>query len=500
MQPFGLLSDNRYSSDDPRFALNYAGGGVTGETPTNADALGRLAYGLTNLGGVQDAAGLLGGPSLRENVSGGNYLDAAMQGVGVLPVVGGVAKGLLGAGALYKAAKMGAPEIKAALDPSVVRMFLGPGAKTADKAALAEAEALHSSGASREDIIDKTGWFKGVDGNWRFEVPDNNSVFMQDNMPKPPNRLELAERYFTENGVPATKLSTGQFPDLDKAAWAHADRIIASSTPTSAFSDVLQHRGLFDNYDGVGDYRVAPELTAGVGGSFDRGSKRLTLYNDRLLGESNAAMADRKRSTLLHEGQHTVQEIEDFARGGSPNDPSLAAVIDESKISDWRKTYKENADFARDVDLYNSNQHNYAISASNRLYSDNYAPRLQELAKKFSELPRGQSEEKQSIRDAMTAIQKEYDIERRQKFPIVQAVEEANANWMAKKGLSLFEPQNNVLEPREAYRRLAGEVEARTTQKRMDMTADERKARYPWLDYDVPEDQQIVRFRGLLGP
>lgn len=47
---------------------------------------------------------------------------------------------------------------------------------------------------------------------------------------------------------------------------------------------------------------------------------------------------------------------------------------------------------------------------------------------------------------------------------------------------------------RRLYNRLAGEVDARTVQKRMDMTADERRARPPWQDYDVPEDQQIVRF------
>jgi hypothetical protein len=88
MQPFGLLSDNRYSSDDPRFALNYAGGGVTGQTPTNADAIGRLAYGLTNLGGVQDAAGLLGGPSVAENIKRGNNLDASLQMLAALPMVG----------------------------------------------------------------------------------------------------------------------------------------------------------------------------------------------------------------------------------------------------------------------------------------------------------------------------------------------------------------------------------------------------------------------------
>jgi hypothetical protein len=45
----------------------------------------------------------------------------------------------------------------------------------------------------------------------------------------------------------------------------------------------------------------------------------------------------------------------------------------------------------------------------------------------------------------------------------------------------------------DTYKRLAGEVEARAVQTRMDMTPDQRRARPPWLDYDVPEDQQIVR-------
>jgi len=46
-----------------------------------------------------------------------------------------------------------------------------------------------------------------------------------------------------------------------------------------------------------------------------------------------------------------------------------------------------------------------------------------------------------------------------------------------------------------AVYRSAPEVEARTVEKRMDMTAAERRARPFWYDYDVPEDQQIVRFR-----
>ena len=47
------------------------------------------------------------------------------------------------------------------------------------------------------------------------------------------------------------------------------------------------------------------------------------------------------------------------------------------------------------------------------------------------------------------------------------------------------------------YRRLSGEAEARTVQKRMDLTPEQRAARPPWLDYDVPESQQIVRMKNL---
>ena len=44
------------------------------------------------------------------------------------------------------------------------------------------------------------------------------------------------------------------------------------------------------------------------------------------------------------------------------------------------------------------------------------------------------------------------------------------------------------------YAKLAGEVEARTVQKRANMTAAERAARPPWMDYDIPERAQIIEF------
>jgi len=46
------------------------------------------------------------------------------------------------------------------------------GAKELGIGGLAEAEAMEKSGAGREEIWRKTGWWRGKDGQWRIELPD----------------------------------------------------------------------------------------------------------------------------------------------------------------------------------------------------------------------------------------------------------------------------------------------------------------------------------------
>jgi len=48
------------------------------------------------------------------------------------------------------------------------------------------------------------------------------------------------------------------------------------------------------------------------------------------------------------------------------------------------------------------------------------------------------------------------------------------------------------------YRRLAGEVEARDVQARMDMTTSQRRAQEPYVSQGIPTERMIVRRRGLL--
>ena len=51
--------------------------------------------------------------------------------------------------------------------------FAGEKALTADKDTLKQAKKLEKQGKNRDEIYQATGWFKGKDNRWRFEIPDN---------------------------------------------------------------------------------------------------------------------------------------------------------------------------------------------------------------------------------------------------------------------------------------------------------------------------------------
>ena len=46
---------------------------------------------------------------------------------------------------------------------------------------------------------------------------------------------------------------------------------------------------------------------------------------------------------------------------------------------------------------------------------------------------------------------------------------------------------------KDAYKRLAGEAEARATQARINMTPEQRRAMFPEKSYDVPLNELIIR-------
>ena len=171
--------------------------------------------------------------------------------------------------------------------------FAGVNAKTADKAALARAQNMEAEGASRNDIWDETGWFKGVDGKWRFEIDDS--------------------------GATLTGSKSGFLGKTNPAS----ERLLGDGRP------VMEHSALYDAYP---DLIGAHASISGKGGTYIPSSK----YNDEMI----RAGAEDPRSIMLHEaGGHGVQEREGFARGGSMND--VAASLAERKYLDLAKQSEE---------------------------------------------------------------------------------------------------------------------------------------------------------------
>jgi hypothetical protein len=103
--------------------------------------------------------------------------------------------------------------VHSALTGQPLASFAGEKARTADHEALAKAKGMEAAGKPREDIWRDTGWFKGVDGKWRFEIDDSTATLNETG--KRRNTLEDAvshkdffDAYPTHKGARGLNLST----------------------------------------------------------------------------------------------------------------------------------------------------------------------------------------------------------------------------------------------------------------------------------------------------
>ena len=56
-------------------------------------------------------------------------------------------------------------------------VFAGQEARNADLGALALARQAEAQGLPNKQIWENTGWFKDVDGHWKWEIPDSSAAF-----------------------------------------------------------------------------------------------------------------------------------------------------------------------------------------------------------------------------------------------------------------------------------------------------------------------------------
>lgn len=153
-------------------------------------------------------------------------------------------------------------------------MFFGPGAMTADKDALLTAIGMDAAKRSREDIWKNTGWFRGTDNKWRFEVPDTEA------------KLAGIREY------PQGSFASEFIHPRYEAAYG-------GRTEEPGF------RGMWSPEKAVrGEYRAAS------------GSPSEPRYVFPYISAEGPS-AEATRSAALHEYQHHVQQMEGFSPGGN---------------------------------------------------------------------------------------------------------------------------------------------------------------------------------------
>lgn len=321
--------------------------------------------------------------------------------------------------------------------PGAVGIFGGRLAKTADHAALARAEEMAAKGAPREQIWNETGWFQGADQKWRFEIPDDAAKAGRDVLSRSASHPEVYEGRFG-TAVDHPDLAAA-YPDLSNMRVAtHWAEDGGSFTPSGGVSIGTN----------VPENRAFLSRPSRIDGAPNIESPRYAKFGD--IG------GDTERGVALHEAQHAIQDVEGTARGGNPSNAMRVA---------------EAAERARFNELSRGLQD---LMATNPEVGEKFRARNRAvIAKDYDTLDRLDAE---LYADPVGAKIMELDWERSKLAG------------------------NRPADGRDAYERLAGEVEARNVQTRMNMTPEERRAKPPWLTEDVPADQQIVRFGSLSGP
>ena len=172
-----------------------------------------------------------------------------------------------------------------------INSFAGEKALNASANKLSKAKAMLEKGEDEVKIWQSTGWYKDKDGAWKFEIDDNPAKIKNQN----------------------------------------ADKL----------GDLLEHKELFKAYPELKDIKIKKII--------DEKGENLGYYdpNKKEIGINNIG----DKSTLMHEIQHAIQDIEGFAKGGEydivwnaavrkieKKYESELAILEKIENEAWKKT------------------------------------------------------------------------------------------------------------------------------------------------------------------
>lgn len=188
----------------------------------------------------------------------------------------------------------------------------GRNAATANLEALEQAEDLEVNGYTPGEIYRETGWFRGADGQWRFEIDDSTMRYYNGGDAK----FRKMHPGYVRHQELTTKMLDGtiteeEYQELRNSIWHREYGRLKERVDrgNAHLDDILDHDALFEAYPQLRDVKIefAP-LQPGVMGFFRRRDNKIYL---------SEALQRAPEDTLVHEIQHAIQALEGFANGSS---------------------------------------------------------------------------------------------------------------------------------------------------------------------------------------
>lgn len=363
--------------------------------------------------------------------------------------------------------------------------YAGEKAENADKAALNAAKEMEKNGADAETIRQKTGWFRGADGKWRWEIDDSGMklrfesglydydtelrekthawVRLTNRELTDEQRRDLADyQRSAERGEADEALYeklTGEFGgDFEK--WAltlETMKEAAKSIPNyTTLGELVDAPALFATYPDMKDMDVTFQtLERGQNGGYSRRFDSIELSRD-LKNRPEALL-----NSLTHEVQHAVQQREGFTPGAN--------------LKYWNRKLEEGYD-GRDAETRREGARLREQYEQMKADDPEFMRSMEELNAMAPTVPRGKV-------DMDTWEQVEPDPPEWVRFDERRDQLEEKYGDRVWDYFSLRDSiDRNARDsrlPGDLYRDTAGEIEARDAASRRGLTAEERRGRKP---------------------
>lgn len=267
--------------------------------------------------------------------------------------------------------------------------FAGENARDADLNALQRARQMEEQNVDPETIRKSTGWFRGMEGKWRWEIDDSSMQYYRSGdalfsemHPEYARQQEL-ERKFLYGEI--TQEEDAELRQL-REIWGSENQRLRDRVArgNAQLQNLIRHDALFESYPWLRGVKVRfADLPEGTRGQWNRESNTITLSNK---------IRSNPEGTLLHEIQHAIQDHEGFSGGASTEywDGQMVTKPEyASEVLEAKESVKQAEDaFRREWgDTINLNLAKRYIELDNQLWGEETDPaKQQELADQMEQI------------------------------------------------------------------------------------------------------------------